>query len=122
MALSEKVNEEIGLVSEPISDRFGSTYIPLVNQVIGRAMRFSQHQTQRPITVQEPVPQILVHPIPNSNNVIVTYAETGVLFGTFSSRDIDMVQAQAECSIEEAIRVLARNEGDIVNAILELTM
>lgn len=43
--------------------------------------------------------------------------ETGV-----SPKDIDLVMAQSECTRAEAVESLKKNNGDIVNAIMELTM
>ena len=43
--------------------------------------------------------------------------ETGV-----EPKDIDLVMSQAGCSRAKAVSALKQNEGDIVNAIMELTM
>ena len=43
--------------------------------------------------------------------------ETGV-----DPKDIDLVIAQAGCSRVKAVQALKNNDGDIVNAIMELTM
>jgi len=39
-----------------------------------------------------------------------------------TAEDIDMVMAQAQCSRVDAIKALRKSEGDLVSAILELTM
>lgn len=39
-----------------------------------------------------------------------------------SAKDIDMCMKQGNCSREKAIEVLKKNEGDVVNAIMELSM
>jgi nascent polypeptide-associated complex subunit alpha len=38
------------------------------------------------------------------------------------AKDIELVMSQANCSRSAAIRALKKNKGDIVNAIMELTM
>mmetsp|Transcript_12154 Transcript_12154/g.13830 ORF Transcript_12154/g.13830 Transcript_12154/m.13830 type:complete len:135 (+) Transcript_12154:44-448(+) len=43
--------------------------------------------------------------------------ETGV-----SPKDIEIVMAQSNCTRAEAVEALKKNSGDIVNAIMELTM
>lgn len=43
--------------------------------------------------------------------------ETGI-----ESKDIDLVVAQANASRAAAVKALRNNDGDIVNAIMELTM
>lgn len=43
--------------------------------------------------------------------------ETGL-----DTKDIELVVAQAGCSRASAVAALKKNEGDIVNAIMELTM
>ena len=42
--------------------------------------------------------------------------ETGV-----DAKDIDLVISQASCSRAAAVKALKNNDGDIVNAIMELT-
>jgi nascent polypeptide-associated complex subunit alpha len=37
-------------------------------------------------------------------------------------QDIEMIVSQANCSRSEAIKALKKNSGDVVNAIMELTM
>ena len=37
-------------------------------------------------------------------------------------KDIDLVIQQANCNRNKAIKALKKNNGDIVNAIMELTM
>jgi len=43
--------------------------------------------------------------------------ETGV-----EAKDIELVMSQAGCSRARAVGALKKNEGDIVNAIMELTV
>ena len=37
-------------------------------------------------------------------------------------KDVDLVVGQARCSKADAVKALKNNDGDIVNAIMELTM
>lgn len=39
-----------------------------------------------------------------------------------SPKDVEVVMSQAGCERAEAVEALKKNEGDIVNAIMELTM
>lgn len=43
--------------------------------------------------------------------------ETGL-----DAKDIDLVMSQASCSRSKAVKALRNNDGDIVNAIMEVTM
>jgi nascent polypeptide-associated complex subunit alpha len=45
-----------------------------------------------------------------------------VNIGDLAVKDIDLVMSQAGCSKGEAVTALNKNDGDIVNAIMELTM
>mmetsp|Transcript_14346 Transcript_14346/g.28567 ORF Transcript_14346/g.28567 Transcript_14346/m.28567 type:complete len:199 (+) Transcript_14346:35-631(+) len=38
------------------------------------------------------------------------------------SKDVELIMQQASCSRGQAVRALKNNEGDLVNAIMELTM
>lgn len=42
--------------------------------------------------------------------------------GDLEEKDIDLVTQQANCNRNKAIKALQKNNGDIVNAIMELTM
>ena len=37
-------------------------------------------------------------------------------------KDVELVMSQASCSRSKAVKALRANDGDIVNAIMELTM
>ena len=39
-----------------------------------------------------------------------------------SPKDIELVMAQSDCTRADAVEALKKNNGDIVNAIMELTM
>lgn len=38
------------------------------------------------------------------------------------AKDIDLVMEQTQCSRAKAVKALKDNQGDIVNAIMEITM
>ena len=42
--------------------------------------------------------------------------------GSVLEEDVELVMSQASCSRSEAVKALRANDGDIVNAIMELTM
>lgn len=48
--------------------------------------------------------------------------ETEIEAGDVEEKDIDLVIQQAGCNRNKAIKALQTNNGDIVNAIMELTM
>lgn len=48
--------------------------------------------------------------------------DTEIEAGDVEEKDIDLVIQQAGCNRNKAIKALQTNNGDIVNAIMELTM
>lgn len=49
-------------------------------------------------------------------------SEDGFINSDFSEQDIELVQSQSGCDRYTAVNALQKNGGDIVNAIMELTM
>ena len=135
----EKVNMETDFLSKPISTRQGTILTPIrlsdylfrqhtLVEVSTYRIYYRRDEEEIPVQTSNqtrepfPIPRISIHSIPDSDNVNVTNEETGELLGPFYRRDFDLVQSQAGCSFEEAVWATIQNEGDIVNAIMQLTM
>jgi len=96
------------------------------NPAINAAKQFEKPTNEEDNKDDDEVPE-LVESVPAATSQQATKTEgeteeasvdeTGV-----EAKDIDLVMSQANCSRTAAVKALRKNNGDIVNAIMELTM
>lgn len=102
----------------PTSDTyvvFGEAKIEDLTQQaqMAAAEKFKQAQAAAPIPAKQPEPIIEEEEEEDDAEVDATGLE---------EKDIELVTQQASCSRQKAIKALKSHKGDIVNAIMELTM
>lgn len=98
---------------------FGEAKVEDLNQ---RAAANAAKQFSQTMNTATPAPEVVADPAIEKEEPTTTEDKTVADEDGVNPNDVELVMAQADVSREKAVETLKKNQGDIVNTIMELTI